>query len=129
MTQYEYEQQSLLPLTPAQERQQARRRRSEDPSWEALIRATNASPAVERDVLNVALKAIKAVCERDGIEPSAIPAEIDTRAAAYKRMMPNCMLTPMALAKHWNRVLTASVSSEQAAISALRSAQYGSVQM
>lgn len=126
----QYEQQSLLPLTPAQERQQARRRRSEDPSWEALIRATNASPAVERDVLNVALKAIKAVCERDGIDPSAIPAEIDTRAAAYRRMMPNCMLTPMALAKHWCRVMApTSLSSEEATFAALRSTTHGAVQL
>lgn len=128
MTDVQYEQQSLLPLTDAQKRQQTRRRRSEDPCWEALIRATKASPAVERDILNVALKAIKAVCERDGIVD--VPSEIERRAAAYQAMMPNCMLTPMALAKHWNRVLlSAPVSAEQAAISALRSSTHGEVRL
>lgn len=98
--------------------------RAIDPVWEALVEETQAVPEVERGSLNTARKAILAVCQREGILPEDVPKEIKVRAAAYRHVMGGCTLTPMALAKHWCRVVGPSAqTSEQAAITQLRSAQ------
>lgn len=80
--------------------------RKQDLAWEALVEETQAMPEIERGALNVALKAIKAQCERDGLHPDEIPAEIKRRAHEYRtRVFPGLTITPMALAKHFNRCL------------------------
>lgn len=123
-----YEQTSLLPPTPHELRASVRRRRSQDPCWEALIRATNAHPTMERDLLNVGLKGIRASCLDEGIPFENIPAEIELRAAAYRKVFPNCTITPVALAKHWRRVVAeaarraAGVTVEEQALNRMREA-------
>lgn len=63
-------------------------------------------PEIERGALNTALKAIRAQCERDGLHSDEIPNEIRRRAEEYRtRVFPDLTLTPVALAKHWNRCL------------------------
>lgn len=80
--------------------------RSPDLAWEALVEETQAMPEIERGALNVALKAIRAQCGRDGLHPDEIPEEIRRRAAAYReQVFPGLTLTPVSLAKHWNRCL------------------------
>jgi hypothetical protein len=102
--------------------------RAIDPVWEALVEETQAVPEVERGPLNVARKAIIAASTREGILPEDLPNEIRVRAKAYRLCMGDCTLTPMALAKHWRRVVGPSAqTSEQAAFTALRSASHGNV--
>lgn len=80
--------------------------RPPDLAWEALVAETQAMPEIERGALNVALKAIRAQCERDGLHPDSIPAEIRIRANIYKTVLfPGLTITPMALAKHFNRCI------------------------
>ena len=105
MTQTEWEQTSLLPPTPAELRERQKRRNSQDPCWEALLRATGANPTAERVRLNMALKIIRnCSIDREHLDPSVIPSEIERRAILYRRAFPKCTITPMALAKHWLRV-------------------------
>lgn len=78
--------------------------REPDLAWEALVEETKAMPEMERGALNVALKAIRAQCERDGLHPDEIPNEIRRRAKTYREVeFAGLTLTPTALAKHWNR--------------------------
>lgn len=99
-----------------------------DECWEALVDETQAVPEVERGALNQALRAIRAVCSREGIHPDSIPQEIHLRADAYRRTFPNCSVTPMALAKHWKRVMIRPQASvEEQALAALRHPTHGSV--
>lgn len=102
--------------------------RQPDPCWEALVEETRAVVEVERGTLNKALAAIRAASQREGILPEDVPNEIRLRARAYRSVMNGCTLTPMALAKHWYRVVGApSVSAEQQAINSLRHPEHGSV--
>lgn len=105
--------------------------RTTDECWEALVEETQAVPEIERGALNTALRAIRACCLRDGIHQDSIPEEIRIRARAYRTVMGHCTLTPMALAKHWNRVLARSVpvSPTQATMNALRHPKHGDVQL
>ena len=101
-----------METTPSEQNEQIellpRRRavRKTDLSWEALVRETAANPSVDRVRLNVALKAIRQASAREGIEgDEAVASEIAVRAAAYRRVMNGCTLTPIALARHWCRVM------------------------
>lgn len=86
--------------------------RPPDLCWDALVAVTGAMPEVERGPLNTALKAIRAQCARDGINPDQIPNEIHRRAKLYREgQFRGLTLTPMALAKNWIRVLP--IVSEQ----------------
>lgn len=95
-----------------------------DECWEALVRETAANPAMERGQLNVALRAIREAAFSEGlIEDQAIAQEIALRARAYRERMPQCSLTPTALAKHWFRVMVQPVtepSRQQAALQQAR---------
>jgi len=128
-----FEQTSLLPPTRAEKAASDRRRRSQDPCWEALIRATGAHPTAERVLLNVGLKAIRAACLDEGIPFENIPSEIERRAEAYRKVFPSCAITPMALAKHWCRVLgeatrfAAGVTVEEQTLARLRHNAHGEV--
>lgn len=76
--------------------------RPRDYAWEALIEVTASDPSEQRGELNAALKSIR---EQSGIEDSYLLAdEIHVRAKMYRQVMPDVMLTPSALAKHWLRV-------------------------
>jgi ABC-type arginine transport system permease subunit len=86
--------------------------RERDLAWEALVKETAANPAVERGVLNAALKGIREAAYSEGLTEEGIPEEIRLRAIAYRQAFPGLTLTPMALAKHWFRVM---VTPEQAA--------------
>lgn len=47
-------------------------KREPDLAWEAFVAETQATSEIERGQLNVALKAIRAQCERDGLHPDSI---------------------------------------------------------
>jgi hypothetical protein len=79
-----------------------------DLAWEALVRVTHANPAVERGVLNAALKAIREPCASPAgggiLDDGMVAVEIESHAELYRQTFPGIVLTPMALAKHWFRV-------------------------
>lgn len=85
-----------------------RRARPPDLAFDALVEVTQSMVEMERDKINVALRAIRAQCERDGLHPDSIPDEIRLRAAHYRTTFPGLTMTPTALAKHWIRVLPAA---------------------
>ncbi len=94
-----------------------------DPCWEALVRETAANPAMERGQLNVALRAIRQAAFSEGLtDDTAVAHEILLRAQAYRDRMPQCSLTPTALAKHWFRVMVnpATQSTQQTALQQAR---------
>lgn len=79
--------------------------RERDLAWETLVRETAANPAIERGALNTALKAIREAALTEGLTEEGIPEEIRLRANAYRDTFPGLTLTPIALAKHWFRVM------------------------
>lgn len=89
--------------------------RPTDLCWEALVQETNAHPDLERGTLNAALKAIRQAAEYEGLAPDSIPDEIHLRAQAYRdcKTLGDCLLTPMALAKHWFRVVAQQANAKQ----------------
>jgi hypothetical protein len=77
--------------------------RSRDYAYEALAQVTGSDQTQARGELNGALKSIRE--QSPEITDSYILAdEIHTRAKMYRQVMPDVMLTPSALAKHWLRV-------------------------
>jgi len=73
-----------------------------DYAFEALAEVTGTDWNTGRGELNKALALIR---EESGIEDSYLLAdEIHMRAKSYRALMPEVMLTPNALAKHWTRV-------------------------
>jgi hypothetical protein len=76
-----------------------------DLAWEALVKETAANPAIERGQLNVALKAIREAAYSEGLTEDGVPEEIRLRCQAYRDTFPGITLTPLALAKHWFRVM------------------------
>jgi len=79
--------------------------RPRDYAYEALAEVTNTDQTTGRGELNAALATIR---EETGIVDVAnsyvLAAEIHDRAKQYKQLMPDTLLTPTALAKHWKRV-------------------------
>ena len=94
--------------------------RARDLAWEALVRETAANPAVERGQLNVALKGIREAAYSEGLTEEGIPEEIRLRAAAYRQTFAGLTLTPMALAKHWFRVMVQPEQPSTSNIEAVR---------
>jgi hypothetical protein len=73
-----------------------------DYPFEALAEVTGTDWTAGRGELNAALKSIR---EQAEIEDDYLLAdEIQARAKLYRQVMPEVMLTPSALAKHWLRV-------------------------
>lgn len=76
--------------------------REREYDFEALAEVTGTDWTAGRGELNAALKSIR---EQSGIEDGYLLAdEIHVRAKLYREVMPDVMLTPTALAKHWLRV-------------------------
>lgn len=75
--------------------------RQPDLAYEALAEATSADMVGSRGELNRALKLIGDQTDAIG---EHLASEIRTRAVMYKQVMPDAMLTPTALAKHWQRL-------------------------
>lgn len=76
--------------------------RARDYAYEALAEVTATDLNAGRGELNAALKSIR---EQSEIEDDYLLAdEIHERAKMYRALMPDVMLTPSALAKHWLRV-------------------------
>lgn len=74
-----------------------------DYAYEALAETTGTDPTEGRGALNAALRSIK---DQAGIDDSYLLAdEIHVRAKLYRQVMPEVVLTPNALAKHWVRVV------------------------
>ena len=77
-----------------------------DYAFEALADVTGTDWNTGRGIINTALKSIK---EQTEIEDSYLLADlIHDRAKMYREAMPEVILTPPALAKHWRRVLEES---------------------
>jgi len=68
-----------------------------DPLFDAVVDACRINPDEltpdARGALNKAIRGLRLV--------GATPADVPRRAAAYRRQLPNAILTPLALAKHW----------------------------
>lgn len=80
--------------------------RERDYAYEALAEVTATDMQAGRGELNAALKSIR---EQSEIQDSyLLSAEIHERAKLYRSLMPNVMLTPSSLAKHWKRVFEES---------------------
>jgi len=75
--------------------------RQPDVAYEALAQATSADMDGSRGELNRALKLIRDQTDAIG---EHLASEIRTRAQMYRQQMPDVMLTPTALAKHWQRL-------------------------
>jgi hypothetical protein len=74
-----------------------------DYAFEALAEVTGTDWKTGRGELNAALKSIR---EETEVEDSYILADlIHERAKMYRQAMPDVMLTPSSLSKHWKRVL------------------------
>jgi hypothetical protein len=72
-----------------------------DYAYEALAEVTATDWNTGRGELNAALKSIR---EESGVEDAYLLAdEIHARAKNYQALMPEVLLTPTALAKHWRR--------------------------
>lgn len=77
-----------------------------DFAYEALAEVTGTDWTAGRGELNAALKSIR---EQTEVTDSYLLADlIHKRAKMYREVMPDVMLTPTALAKHWRRVLEES---------------------
>ena len=77
-----------------------------DFAFEALAEVTGTDWTAGRGELNAALKSIR---EQTEVEDSYLLADlIHERAKMYREVMPDVLLTPNALAKHWRRVLEES---------------------
>lgn len=73
-----------------------------DYAYEALAEVTGSDMNAARGELNSALKSIR---EQSEVMDSYLLADqIHTRSKLYRSLMPDAMLTPSALAKHWKRV-------------------------
>jgi hypothetical protein len=72
-----------------------------DLPYEALAEATGTDQNAGRGELNAALKSIRGQTPLIG---QLLAGEIKVRARQYRRLMPDVVLTPTALAKHWVRV-------------------------
>ena len=79
---------------------------SRDFAFEALAEVTGTDWNTGRGELNAGLKSIR---EQTEVEDAYLLGDlIHTRAKMYREVMPDVMLTPTALAKHWRRVLEES---------------------
>lgn len=76
--------------------------RERDYGYEALAEVTDTDMNAGRGELNAALKSIREQSETD--DGYLLADEIHARAKLYRQVMPEVMLTPSALAKHWLRV-------------------------
>jgi hypothetical protein len=78
-----------------------------DYAFEALAEVTGTDWVQGRGELNTALKAIR---EQSEVQDSYLLADlIHERGKMYREVMPDVMLTPPALAKHWRRVAEEAV--------------------
>jgi hypothetical protein len=80
--------------------------RARDYAYEALAEVTGTDMSAGRGELNAALKSIREQTPGMGSTTDSMPLamEIHTRAGLYRKMMPEVVCTPTALAKHWKRV-------------------------
>lgn len=74
-----------------------------DLAFEALAEVTGTDWNVGRGELNKALASIREQFGRDNEE--FLPAEIRHRAQLYRSVFTGAALTPLALSKHWLRVV------------------------
>lgn len=95
--------------------------RERDYAYEALAETTGTDMTAGRGELNVALKSIRDQSEID--DSYLLADEIHVRSKLYRLVMPDVLLTPTALAKHWLRVFEeanrkpAVASNQSAAVS------------
>jgi hypothetical protein len=72
-----------------------------DLPYESLAEATGTDQTAGRGELNAALKSIR---QQSTLTGQLLAGEIQVRARQYRQLMPDVVLTPNALAKHWHRV-------------------------
>lgn len=80
--------------------------RERDYAYEALAEVTGTNMDTGRGKLNAALKSIR--LQSAETDSYLLAAEIHERAKMYRYVMPDMLLTPTALAEHWQRVLEES---------------------
>ena len=79
--------------------------RQRDHAYEALANETQTDWKAGRGELNTALLSIRGQMPVIGpLETADLAHEIRLRAKLYRQAMPEMMLTPTALAKHWSRL-------------------------
>jgi len=80
----------------------APRERKPDPLWDTMLAVCGIDPATltrtARGAVNKALKELR--------EIGATPADLEAKAAAYRKTWPGMSLTPTALVKHWAQLAT-----------------------
>ena len=76
-----------------------------DYAYEALAASTGTDMQQGRGELNAALHSIR---KQTTLTGQLLAGEIQVRARQYRRLMPDVVLTPNALAKHWVRVAEAA---------------------
>jgi hypothetical protein len=81
--------------------------RPRDYAYEALAQVTGSDQTQARGELNGALKSIREQSP-EITDNYILSDEIHTRAKMYRQVMPDVILTPSALAKHWLRVFEES---------------------
>lgn len=76
--------------------------RPADPMWDTMLRVCNIDPngltKTARGQINAALKELRDI--------SATPADLEAKAAAYRKTWPEITITPTALVKHWAQLAT-----------------------
>lgn len=80
-----------------------------DYAYESLAAVTHTDMNAGRGQLNAALKSIR---EQTSERDEDLAALIETRARAYRQLMPDAMLTPSALAKHWHRCAETAIPTQ-----------------
>lgn len=78
----------------------APRERKNDPLWDTMLRVCGIDPngltKTARGQINAALKELRDI--------AATPADLQAKAAAYRKTWPEMSITPTALVKHWGQL-------------------------
>lgn len=84
--------------------------RPRNPSWDALVRATEANEDFSDGRIAAALKAIRTAARKEGIPDDDLPHEIEMRCSNYRKQWPTWAITPTAIACHWYRITSSARS-------------------
>lgn len=91
--------------------------RARDYAFEALAEVTGSDWNIARGELNASLTSISLQEPQLGPKTMSLADEIHRRAKLYRTVMPEVLLTPTALAKHWRRI---DIEAEQIAARATK---------
>lgn len=97
----------IEPPTKPPKREQASKPRRRDEAFEALIKATGGS--VERLTESGRGPANKAMSDIRKASPDVTAEDIWTAVEKYREQFPDSTVTPMAIAKHWDRIAPSEI--------------------